>query len=181
MQRTLDLNQRTPDSDILFILRLHAHDLTTTIYLDTGTGKRSDQEETDTRIILYLHHAEYPGFKSAYPGFRYFLHPTSPCTWPDHHYLLDCLWSQKLCLKSDPRYEACRNWSYSVFNHFRVCWIQCRAVPSSTIYAKARILRFKIGLENRSKILQKQSCQQVMSQYKTHTCCFVCDPPYEAC
>ena len=30
---------RTPDSDIFFILRLHAHDQTITIYLDTGTGK----------------------------------------------------------------------------------------------------------------------------------------------
>ena len=69
--------------------------------------------------------------------------------------IVDCLWSQKLCFKSDPRYEACRNWFYSVFNHFWVCWIQCRAVPSSTIYAKARILRFKIGRENRSKISQK--------------------------
>ena len=29
----------TPDSDIFFILLLHAHDLTITIYLDTGTGK----------------------------------------------------------------------------------------------------------------------------------------------
>ena len=93
---------------------------------------------------------------------------------------LDCFWSQKLCFKSDPRYGECRNWFYIVFNHFRVCWIQCRAVPSSTIYAKARILRLKVGLENRSKISQKQRCQQVMSQYKTHTCCFICDPPYKA-
>ena len=31
------------------------------------------------------------------------------------------------------------------------------------------------SLEN----LSKQRCQHVMSQYKTHTCCFVCDPPYE--
>ena len=30
---------RTPDSDIFFILLLHAHDLAITIYLDTGTGK----------------------------------------------------------------------------------------------------------------------------------------------
>ena len=60
-------------------------------------------------------------------------------------YILDCLWFQKLCCKSDQRYEACRNWFYGVFNHFRVCWIQFRAVPSSAIYAKARILRFKIS------------------------------------
>ena len=52
---------------------------------------------------------------------------------------------------ADPRYEACRNWFYGVFNNFWVCWIQCRVVPSSTIYAKARILRFKIVLENLSK------------------------------
>ena len=69
---------------------------------------------------------------------------------------LDCLWSQTLCSKSDPRYETYRNLFYSVFNHFRVCWIQSRVVPSSTINAKARILRFKIGLENRSKISQQQ-------------------------
>ena len=36
-------------------------------------------------------------------------------------------------------------------------------VPSSTIYAKARILRFKIGLENRSKISQKQRFQPEQS------------------
>ena len=30
---------RTPDSDIFFILLLHSHDLTLTVYLDTGTGK----------------------------------------------------------------------------------------------------------------------------------------------
>ena len=30
---------RTPDTDIFFILLLHAHDLTLTVYLDTGTGK----------------------------------------------------------------------------------------------------------------------------------------------
>ena len=75
---------------------------------------------------------------------------------------------------ADPRYEACRNWFYGVFNHFRVCWIQCRAVPSSTIYAKARILRFKIGLENRSKISQKQRWQSVQgicmpALYVTHS------------
>ena len=30
---------RTPDSEIFFILLLHAHELTLTVYLDTGTGK----------------------------------------------------------------------------------------------------------------------------------------------
>ena len=46
-------------------------------------------------------------------------------------------------------------------------------VPSSTIYAKARILLFKIGLENRSKISQKQRFQPVQgicmpALYVTH-------------
>lgn len=30
---------RTPDSDIFFILLIHAHELELTVYLDTGTGK----------------------------------------------------------------------------------------------------------------------------------------------
>ena len=30
---------RTPDSEIFFILLLHAHELTLTVYLDTGTAK----------------------------------------------------------------------------------------------------------------------------------------------
>ena len=30
---------RTPDSDIFFILLLHAHEFALTVYLDTGTGK----------------------------------------------------------------------------------------------------------------------------------------------
>ena len=71
---------------------------------------------------------------------------------------------------ADPRYEACRNWFFCVFNHFRVCWIQCRAVPSSNIYAKARTFWFKIGLKNRSKISKQHWCQQCMSQYKAYVC-----------
>ena len=48
-----------------------------------------------------------------------------------------------------------------------------RAVPSSAIYAKARILRFKICLENRPKISQKQRFQPVQgifmpALYVTH-------------
>ena len=100
-----------------------------------------------------------------------------PCTFI--YNTINCLWSQKLCLKRDPEYEACRNWFYSVFNHFRVCWIQCRAV----LKYLCKSSNFTIqnwswkSLENHSK----QRCQQVMSQYKIHTCCFICDPSYEAC
>ena len=43
-------------------------------------------------------------------------------------------------------------------------------MPSSTIDAKARILRFKIDYENCSKISQKQRCQQGMSQCKAYVC-----------
>ena len=35
---------RTPDTDIFLILLHHAHSITLTIYLDTGTGRPSDCE-----------------------------------------------------------------------------------------------------------------------------------------
>ena len=40
----------------------------------------------------------------------------------------------------------------------------------SNIYAKARILRFKISPEKHSKISQQQRDQQGMSQYKAYAC-----------
>ena len=61
-------------------------------------------------------------------------------------YMLLCMW---------PTIWGVLKKIYNVFNYFRVCRIWCRAMLSSNIYEKTRILRFK-GVFDRKSLSNKE-------------------------